>query len=193
MALTFDDGPSPDTTPRLLDRLDQLGLVATFFCVGSLVEGNAELVGELLRRGHQVEVHGHRHEHHFLRTPGWVRADLDAALDALRAAGAKPKWFRPPFGQTTGATMLEARRHQLDLVLWSAWGREWAECDAASVAKRVCRHLTTGTIALLHDTDAYSPPGSCQRALDALGPIAENLDHKGLKAVTLDQLVGASA
>jgi peptidoglycan/xylan/chitin deacetylase (PgdA/CDA1 family) len=191
VSLTFDDGPSPDTTPLVLDRLDELGLVATFFCLGSLVEVNPDLVGEVLRRGHQVEVHGHQHEHHFLHTPWWVSDDLDAAVDALTAAGAPPKWFRPPFGQTTGGTMLAARRHGLGLVLWSAWGREWAEPDAISVARRVCRQLTGGAIVLLHDTDSYSPPGSCRRAIEALRPIASYLDENGLNAVTLDQLVGA--
>jgi peptidoglycan/xylan/chitin deacetylase (PgdA/CDA1 family) len=192
-ALTFDDGPSPETTPLVLDRLDELDLVATFFCLGSLVEVNPDLVGELLRRGHQVEVHGHRHEHHFLHTPWWVRADLDAAVDALTAAGASPRWFRPPFGQTTGGTMLAARHHRLGLALWSAWGREWAEPDAIAVARRVCRRLTAGTIVLLHDTDMYSASGSCRRVIDALGPIASYLDENGLKAVTLERLVGAES
>jgi peptidoglycan/xylan/chitin deacetylase (PgdA/CDA1 family) len=191
VALTFDDGPDPETTPRLLERLSRLGLAATFFCVGSQVEANPDLVREILGRGHQVEVHGHRHKHHFVRTPWWVQHDLNAAVEALTGAGATPKWFRPPFGQTTGSTMVAARRHRLGLVLWSAWGREWAEPDAAAVARRVGRHLTAGTIVLLHDSDTYSPPGSCQRALDALGPIACGLDHRGLTAVTLDQLVDA--
>ncbi len=191
VALTFDDGPDPETTPRVLDRLADLGLSATFFCVGSLVEAHPDLVSEILERGHQVEVHGHRHKHHFVRTPWWVERDLDAAIEAVSAAGATPKWFRPPFGQTTGGTMLAARRHGLGLVLWSAWGREWAEPDAVAVAQRVRRHLTAGTIVLLHDTDRYSPPGSCRRALDALGPISSELDERGLTAVTLDQLVGA--
>jgi hypothetical protein len=87
--------------------------------------------------------------------------------------------------------MLAARRRRLGLVLWSAWGREWAAPDAAAVARRVSGHLKEGTIVLLHDTDAYSPPGSCQRALDALGPIASDLDRRGLRALTLDYLVGA--
>jgi len=192
VALTFDDGPHPETTPRVLDRLGELGLVATFFCVGSLVAAHPDLVGELRRRGHQVEVHGHRHVHHFARGARWVRDDLSSALDALGAAGVRPAWFRPPFGQVTGATMLEARRHRLRLVLWSAWGREWAEPDAAAVARRVNRRLEAGAIVLLHDSDAYSPPGSCRRAADALGPIAEDLSDKGLAAVTLDRLTGAS-
>jgi hypothetical protein len=87
--------------------------------------------------------------------------------------------------------MMAARRRGLGLVLWSAWGREWAEPDAIAVARRVGRHLTAGTIVLLHDSDTYSPAGSCRRALDALGPIASELDQRSLAAVTLDQLVGA--
>lgn len=190
VALTFDDGPDPEGTPAVMDRLDELGLKATFFCVGSNVESHPALVGELQRRGHQVETHGYRHDHHFVRSPRWVRADLEAAVAALAAVGVSPGWFRPPFGQTAGATMLEARRHGLRLVLWSAWGREWVDRDAASVAARVRRAVADGAIVLLHDSDAFSPPGSCRRALAALGPIADDLDQRGLQAVTLDQLTG---
>jgi len=122
-----------------------------------------------------------------------VRADLDAAVEALEEAGVRPRWFRPPYGQTTGATMLEARRHELRLVLWSAWGREWDEPDAAGVARRVGAGLGSGAIVLLHDADVESPLGSSQRAIDALGPIAEDLDRRGLSAQTLDGLVGLAA
>jgi peptidoglycan/xylan/chitin deacetylase (PgdA/CDA1 family) len=193
VALTFDDGPSPEHTPPLLDRLDDLGVPATFFCVGSLARRHPDLVAELTRRGHQVGVHGYHHEHHFARTPGWVRRDLQTATDVLAGAGARPRWFRPPFGQTPGATLVEARRQGLELVLWSAWGREWAAPDAAAVASRVIRRLRDGAIVLLHDSDRFSPPGTARRALEALGPIAESMQRKRLRAVTLDALVGAPA
>jgi peptidoglycan/xylan/chitin deacetylase (PgdA/CDA1 family) len=190
VALTFDDGPHPATTPDVLDRLDELSLTATFFCLGAHVASHPDLVVEIVRRGHQVETHGYHHEHHFVRTPRWVRSDLDAALDVLEGSGVRPRWFRPPFGQTTGATMLEARRHGLRLVLWSAWGREWDEPDASAVAHRVTAGLTPGAIVLLHDADVMSPPGSSRRAVDALGPIAEDLHRRGYAALTLDAMVG---
>jgi hypothetical protein len=88
--------------------------------------------------------------------------------------------------------MREARRHGLHLVLWSAWGREWDEPDAGGVARRVRAGVGPGGIVLLHDADVQSPPGSSQRATDALGPIAEDLHRKGLTARTLDALVGLS-
>jgi peptidoglycan/xylan/chitin deacetylase (PgdA/CDA1 family) len=190
VALTFDDGPDPRTTPLVLDRLDQLSLRATFFCLGQQVVAHPALVGEMRARGHQVETHGFRHDHHFMRSPGWVRADLDAAIEAMAQVGVHPRWFRPPFGQTTGATMVEARRHDLRLVLWSAWGREWDEPDGGAVARRVRRGMGPGGIVLLHDADVQSPPGSSRRAVEALGPIAEDITGKGLAALTLDELVG---
>ena len=192
VALTFDDGPHPATTPLVLDRLDELGLVASFFCLGSLVAAYPSLVGEILGRGHTVEVHGYRHDHHFIRTPGWVLADLRSALDVLRGAGARPGWYRPPYGQTTGASMYAARRFRLRLVLWSAWGHEWDAPSSSAVADRVIGALEPGAIVLLHDTDVLNPSGSTQRVLEALGPIASELDRLGLKAMTLDQLVGVA-
>jgi peptidoglycan/xylan/chitin deacetylase (PgdA/CDA1 family) len=191
VALTFDDGPHPDTTPAVLDRLDELELVATFFCLGALVAAHPEVIADVRGRGHQVETHGFRHDHHFIRSPWWVRNDLEASLTALGEVGVQPGWFRPPYGQTTGATMLEARRHGLRLVLWSAWGREWDAPDAADVARRVKGGLREGAIVLLHDTDELNPPGSTQRVIDALGPIAEELHRRGLKPVSIDELVAA--
>jgi peptidoglycan/xylan/chitin deacetylase (PgdA/CDA1 family) len=193
VALTFDDGPDPRTTPAVLDRLDELALTATFFCLGEHVDAHPDLVREAVARGHQVETHGYRHEHHFARPPGWVRADLDRAIDALGGAGVRPRWFRPPYGQATGPTLVEAHRHALRVVLWSAWGREWDEPDAARVARRVNAALVPGAIVLLHDADVGSPEGSSRRAVDALGLIAEELHRRVLEATTLDRLVGLPA
>jgi peptidoglycan/xylan/chitin deacetylase (PgdA/CDA1 family) len=192
VALTFDDGPAPATTPAVLDRLDELDLTATFFCIGELAALEPDLVKELVRRGHQVETHGYRHEHHFVHSPRWVVRDLEEALAALAAVGVHPSWYRPPYGQTTSGTLLAAQRHHLRLALWSAWGREWVPSDSGAVARRVERALAPGAIVLLHDTDAFSPAGSVSRMLGALGPIAEALHARGLEAVALDTLVDAA-
>ena len=190
VALTFDDGPTPDTI-ALLDRLDELDLKATFFCLGTNVARHLGDDVGVARRGHQIEVHGHRHDHHLARSPGWIDRDLDEAVAALDRCRVRPTWFRPPYGQISGGTVLAARRHGLRLVLWSAWGREWAEPDAAAVAGRVRRAIAPGAIVLLHDADTTSPAGSAERVRDALGPIADDLRDRGLRAVTLDELVAA--
>jgi peptidoglycan/xylan/chitin deacetylase (PgdA/CDA1 family) len=121
----------------------------------------------------------------------WVANDLDAALDAMHDVRVHPRWFRPPYGQASGATLWHAHRRGLRPVLWSAWGREWVAPTAEHVAQRVAPGLRPGAVVLLHDSDALSPPGSARRAFDALPIIAEELDRKGLVAVTLDELVAA--
>jgi len=189
VALTFDDGPSPAGTPAVLDRLDRLGLVGTFFVLGSLVERDPDLVAEIRRRGHQVETHGHHHRHHLARTPWWVHRDLAAAAEAMAAVGVHPRWYRPTYGQATAATLLAARRQGWLPVLWSAWGREWATTDPAAVAATIRRRLVPGAVVLLHDNDAFGPPGMWKIGLDALGRVADDLHRRGLTAVTMDQLV----
>jgi peptidoglycan/xylan/chitin deacetylase (PgdA/CDA1 family) len=177
----------------VLDRLQELGLRATFFCLGSRVREAPELVAETLLRGHEIGVHGHVHDHHFARHPGWVRADLDAALEALADCGVEPRWYRPPYGQVSAGTLRAARRRGLELVHWSAWGREWEEPDGSSVAERVSRSLEPGAIVLLHDSDFTSPTGTVDRVLDALGDIAADLERRGLAATTLTELVPRSS
>jgi peptidoglycan/xylan/chitin deacetylase (PgdA/CDA1 family) len=190
VAVTFDDGPSRDVTPVLLDRLERLGWRATFFTLGEAVARHPELVAEAAARGHQVETHGYRHRHHLLSPPWEVVADLRLALEGLGALGITPRWFRPPYGQVSAGTLLAARRARLGLALWSAWGREWATDDAGAVGRRVASGLAPGAIILLHDSDATSPPGSARRALCALDHIAAEVDRRGLRAAVLDEAAG---
>ena len=189
IALTFDDGPDPDGTPAILDRLDELRLRATFFCLGVAAERAPELVEEILRRGHEVGVHGYAHRHHLLRSPKWIADDLAAADAALRRCGVDPRWYRPTYGQAGSSTLIAARRRGWRTVLWSAWGREWATDDPEDVASRVLARVGPGGIVLLHDSDAYGPPGMWKVALAALGAIADDLSRRRLDAVTLGELL----
>ena len=192
-ALTFDDGPSPEATPAVLDRLDELGWPATFFCLGSLVEREPDLVAEMQRRGHQVETHGHRHGHHLLHTPRWILRDLRAALGAMERCGVRPTLYRPTFGQVTGTTLVAARRLGLETVLWSAWGREWTTTDHRLVAGLVASRLDDGAIVLLHDNDAFGPPGMWQVGLRSLDLLAPEVERRGLVPVTMGELLAAGS
>ena len=191
VALTFDDGPSRRSTPIVLDRLDELGVRATFFCLGRLAAEAPDMVEEITRRGHEIGVHGYEHESHLRHGPAWVREDLRAAVAAVGAHGRPIRWFRPPYGHTTTATMAAARRQGLEIVLWSAWGREWAAGGTARVTARVTRRLAPGGIVLLHDGDGFSPPGSTRRVVEALGPIVEHIGERGLAAAPLGELMAA--
>jgi peptidoglycan/xylan/chitin deacetylase (PgdA/CDA1 family)/predicted MFS family arabinose efflux permease len=189
VALTFDDGPSPDSTPRTLELLDALGMRATFFVLGCLAEEHPELVEEIRKRGHGVASHGYAHEHHLLRTPSWIRRDLVRSVEVAEKAGWRPRWYRPSYGQLTATTVFEARRHGMEVVLWWAWGREWAESDPHAVMARLERRLDPGAIVLLHDTDVSCPPGTAALTHSTLELLGEQLASKGLRATALDELV----
>jgi peptidoglycan/xylan/chitin deacetylase (PgdA/CDA1 family) len=189
VALTFDDGPEPGTTTAVLDRLDALGLRATFFCLGERVLQHPGLAVEIAARGHEVATHGHQHRSHFSASARWIGDDLRRSTDAIVAAGLPaPRWFRPPYGHVAAGTLLHARRSRLPVVLWSAMGREWHEPSAQHVARRIRRNLSPGAIVVLHDSEIT--PGSSGRVLDALPQIAAELDQRGWTTAALSDLVG---
>jgi len=189
VALTFDDGPSPEGTPRILHRLEQLGLRATFFVTGTEAARHPALVADIRSAGHGVESHGMEHRHHLLHGPRWVERDLRAALDVLRSLGVRPRYLRPPYGQAAAATLVAAQRHRLGCVLWSCWGREFAEPRAAAVAARIRQRLEPGAIVLLHDSDQHCGPGSVAAVDQALEAVAQELARRRLRSVRLAELL----
>ncbi|MCU1463271.1 MAG: polysaccharide deacetylase [Acidimicrobiales bacterium] len=182
VALTFDDGPDPASTPEFLATLDRLGITATFFMLGSMVRRAPGLAAEVAAAGHEVAVHGDEHRYEIARSPWAVADDLARAFDAVAAAtGRTPRFSRPPYGVLSTAGLLAARRLALEPVLWTAWGRDWrAEATARSVAGDVERDLAPGGTVLLHDSDCTSAPGSWRSALGALPLLAERWAAAGL-------------
>jgi peptidoglycan/xylan/chitin deacetylase (PgdA/CDA1 family) len=155
VALTFDDGPDPASTPLFLDALDALGVRGTFFLVGDSARRHRRLAADIAARGHELAVHGWRHDRPWLPS---VRREL---RDLCRAAavigdltGTAPRWYRPPYGILTGGRRIAAAKAGLQPVLWSAWGVDWAAtATATTVRARITRDLHDGGTVLLHDTD----------------------------------------
>ena len=181
IALTFDDGPDPASTPRFLAALDGLGWRATFFMLGAMVRCAPGLAAEVAAAGHEVAVHGDVHRSELWRRPAALRDDLRRARDTVaEATGRDPRWFRPPYGVVSGGGPPAARRVGLRLVLWTAWGRDWrAAATPATVADDVTAGLVPGATVLLHDSDCTSAPGAWRSALGALPLIAERIAERG--------------
>lgn len=182
VALTFDDGPDAKSTPAFLDALDDLGWKATFFLIGEMVRAAPKLAAELVAAGHEVAVHGDRHESHFWR-PLWESIDdIGRARDTIaEATGAEPEWFRPPFGSMAASCWAGARRCGLRTVLWTTWGRDWrASATPESVVRDVRKGLVPGATVLLHDSDCTSAPDSWKTTLGALPLLAELFDEQGM-------------
>lgn len=170
IALTFDDGPDPRSTPAFLAALDELSVRATFFVVGQQVLRHPRLSHDIARHGHELAVHGWTHNRPWRPAPATEARQLArAAHTVAEVSGTAPTWYRPPYGILTGDRLLAARRTGLRPVLWTAWGRDWtARATAESVVRSVLRDLRGGGTVLLHDTDCHAVPDCWRAALAAL-------------------------
>jgi len=146
VALTFDDGPDPASTPAFLELLAARRLHATFFLLGSMVDRAPELAAQIAAAGHEVAVHGWGHRYSILRSARDMHSDLARATAVVAAAtGQRPAFFRPPYGVLSAGALDAARGLGLTPVLWSSWGREWtAGATAGSVADTVLASLGGG-------------------------------------------------
>ncbi|KAB8193069.1 polysaccharide deacetylase family protein [Nonomuraea phyllanthi] len=182
VAITFDDGPHPGSTPRFLDELARLRCHATFFVLGELLERHQPLGRRIVAEGHELAVHGWRHGNALLAPPGRVAAELGRAADLVeQVAGVRPAWYRPPYGALSLEALVAARLRGLRPVLWTDWGRDWEETATPdSVLATVTAGLRGGATVLLHDSDHVSVPGSWRPALDALPALVGHCRLMGL-------------
>jgi len=190
VALTFDDGPHPVTTRRVLAALAPTRHRATFFVLGEKVRRHPDVVREIHAAGHTIGIHGDCHDRLLsFRFPRAVGAEIDRARDAVEAAtGARPRFFRPPLGHTSLTTVLGARRAGVTLVGWSSRGYDgMRRRNPDAVVTRLSRTLTDGAIVMLHDAAEHDDfePASVQ----ALPRVVALLDARGLASVGLDALL----
>jgi peptidoglycan/xylan/chitin deacetylase (PgdA/CDA1 family) len=186
--LTFDDGPDPAAgeTPAILDALDAVGAKATFFLVGEQIVAAPDQALEILARGHEVGVHGHRH----IRNDGVPAAESVADIETghavlVETTGTDPRFYRPPYGRLTLAGAEACRRLGLEIAYWSTWGLDWEPVSAARIARRVLRDLDDGGIILLHDSSHYAMRSSAMETARAIEAIATQAAARHLDLVTL--------
>jgi peptidoglycan/xylan/chitin deacetylase (PgdA/CDA1 family) len=182
VALTFDDGPHPEGTPAVLEALAAAGAEATFFLVGEQVERWPAVVADLAAAGHEVGIHCYRHRSLLRLTPTQVGDDLRRAAGVIEeASGRRPRFYRPPYGVLNAAALRHARRQGWQTVLWRRDGRDWQQAATpSSIASRLTNGVRAGDILLLHDSDAYSAPGSWRRTAAALPFVFAALERRGL-------------
>lgn len=167
--LTFDDGPDPEMTPRLLDLLDERGLKAVFFLVSDQARQYPELTREIADRGHQIGYHGKDHRHAWITGPRRTRQTLSQGRAELEKILGQPiQFMRPPWGVVNLMTILWLRTSGLTAVGWSAEGQDWKLTDAEAITGRILRSVHDGTIILLHDARRHTDGETLERILDRL-------------------------
>jgi len=208
LALTFDDGPNPAITPKLLDLLDRYKAKATFFLIGRYVRECPELVQETVARGHEVGNHTELHPNLLWLNPTKVRVELRLCHDAIRGAiGAPPKWFRPPFGMRNPWVVPAARELGSCTVMWTLLPGDWQErpldwliARLQPIADRAKRALGnggnsagTGDVLCLHDGGHREMNADRSRTLAALEYWLPRWRDLGLEFVTIGEAVNTTA
>jgi peptidoglycan/xylan/chitin deacetylase (PgdA/CDA1 family) len=181
VALTFDDGPHPTFTPRLLALLKQLNVHVTFFLVGMKVDQAPYLVQQMVQEGHEVANHTYHHAN-LTKIPSEL-ADNEIRLgnDAIRrACGLQPVYYRPPGGQYNDAVVRSAQKLNMVTVLWTDDPADYASPGADVIESRLLKHIRPGAVILLHD--------GIEQTYSILPDLIAKLRHSGYAFVTVSEM-----
>jgi peptidoglycan/xylan/chitin deacetylase (PgdA/CDA1 family) len=187
VCITFDDGPDPEVTPRVLDLLDRDQAKASFFCVGEKAARFPDLVREIARRGHSIENHSHRHSSAFAFYGIFrLRRDLESAQAVVSGiTGRAPRFFRAPMGLRSPLLDPVLAQCGLTYVSWTRRGLDAVHRDPDQVLRRLTSGLAAGDILLLHDIGRSRTRDGTPVALAVLPELLDRIRASGLRPVTL--------
>lgn len=183
IALTFDDGPHPTLTPKLLDILKEKGVKATFFVLGQCVTANPEVLQRAAAEGHEIGNHSWDHKA-FPRSGGsGVASEINQTNAAIESAtGKKPTLVRPPYG-ATNATITKRLNEEfgLKVIMWDVDPLDWKNRNSEHVKSEILKATKPGSIVLSHDIHPTT--------VDAMAATIDALKEKGFQFVTVSELI----
>lgn len=187
VAITFDDGPHPENTPRLLDILAARRVRATFYLIGEPVTRHPDVVRRTVAEGHEVGSHTWSHRFLTTQTSHSIVQELTRTDEAIQdAIGAPPTTLRPPYGAVTkGMSRWIDHQFGYPTVLWSVSARDWDDPGAEVITERLVSLTTPGSIILNHDP--LTP------TVDAMAETLDRLLEKGFRFVTVSELIAIGA
>ena len=178
VALTFDDGPDPTNTPKIMDALDKEGVKATFFLVGNHVQDNAAIVQRMYHEGFEIGNHSWSHPNLTKLTPQQIQDQITQTQNVIAGLGIPPPTlFRPPYGAINKAVMDQIH---MPIIRWDVDPKDWEKADPASVIATVEAQAHPGAVIVLHSTKAATA--------DAAPAFIQNLKSR-FRLVTVTQLL----
>ncbi|GIN21491.1 polysaccharide deacetylase family protein [Siminovitchia fordii] len=182
VALTFDDGPSPDVTPRILKALKEHNAKATFFMLGNQVDYYPELARKVAEEGHEIGNHSKSHPNLSKLGPKKIKEEMDYTKDKIaEATGITPHLLRPPYGAYNDHFVEYSKENGDSIILWSVDSLDWKIRNAFSVKKKVESSVAPGGIVLMHDIHPSTG--------DSLPNLLTQLEQEGYQFVTVSQLL----
>lgn len=184
VAMTFDDGPHPSLTPKLLDMLKARNLRATFYLIGNRVVTWPDIVKRIADEGHEIGNHSWSHPNLAKHSNASVLSQIDRTTEAIyKVTGRPPVTFRPPYGSFTKRQRLMLyQERNLPTILWSVDPQDWRRPGASVVAKRILKHSRPGAIILSHDIQSGT--------VNAMPNTFDGLTARGLHFGTVSQMMG---
>lgn len=180
VALTFDDGPNPATTPQVLDILARYGAKATFYVLGSAIDGNTAILQRMVNSGHEIGNHTWNHPKLTGLTAEQIAWQFNTTTDAIKAAtGNLPKTFRPPYGATSAFVKSQTNLTQ---ILWTVDTLDWQNKSTEAMMGHIRASLQPGGVILMHDIHPTT--------MYALPTIMDYLVAEGYRFVTISELYG---
>ena len=184
IALTFDDGPWPNTTGQILDFLKKNNVKATFFVVGRQVQLYPQLTKRIVAEGHAIANHTWSHQYHRYN-PAGAASEIDKTTELVyKLTGVKTTLFRPPGGILNNGLAAYAQQKKYAVVMWSADSLDWRYNSAQVLRDRILREASAGGIVLMHDGG-----GNRAKTVQALPLMVAELKKRGYKFVTVPELM----
>ena len=169
--LTFDDGPSPEFTERILDVLASKNILATFFCVGKQVEKHSQLFKNIIAAGHSVANHSHSHQN------GWTTNNIAYINDVKSCAKLiNSNLYRPPYGKIS-SKQLKVLKKKYHIIMWDVIGGDFdLKATAEKIKQNVLKNTQSGSIIVLHDNPKFA-----EKMLSVLPQIIDSLLLSGFR------------
>jgi peptidoglycan/xylan/chitin deacetylase (PgdA/CDA1 family) len=183
VAMTFDDGPHPKLTPKLLDMLKERNIKATFFVIGKCVAENPDIAKRIVDEGHEIANHSWSHPQLTKLSPPAFAAEIAQTNDAIeKATGIRPVVMRPPYGAINPIlTKRLNEEYGLSVIIWSVDPLDWKIRKSDHVSSHIIKNAAPGAIILAHDIHAST--------VDAMPATLDALQSKGYKFATVSELI----
>ncbi len=187
VSITFDDGPDGEVTPKILDQLREIGIPATFFCIGHKIRGNETLLERMYSEGHLIGTHSYSHSNWFdFFSPANMRKELERSSQAIFiATGKRPLLFRPPYGVINPMLKRSLRGSGFHVIGFSNRAWDTSSRKKEIILARIMKNLKPGDIILLHDTIPEN--------IEVIKTLTEQITHAGYRIVSLDNLLNILA
>ena len=191
VALTFDDGPSPLWTPKILDALKAADIKATFFMIGYHVQEYPEVARRVVEEGHMIANHGFAHSVMLYYTSAEIEEEIKYTEYVIKEiTGRTTQYFRPPKAWLTPKIKRKIKSMGYDIVLWSLNSKDWVSFSHASMVRYLVSKVQNGDILLFHDSGSVlsREGGDRGETVKSISLLAKTLKDKGFQFVTIEEL-----